>query len=43
MHKFSEGKKLLLILVGLPTLFPEMAKIRTYSERMFRIIELEWP
>ena len=43
MHKFSEGKKLLLILVGLHTLFPEMAKIRTYSERMFRIIELERP
>lgn len=43
MHKFSEGEKLLLIPAGLPTLFPEMVKIRTYSERMFRIIELERP
>ena len=29
----------LLLLVGLPTLFPKLVEARTYSERMFEIIE----
>lgn len=31
---------LMLALVGLPTLFPHLVKARTYSERMFRVVEL---
>lgn len=30
----------MLVLVGLPTLFPKLVEVRTYSERMFRILEL---
>lgn len=32
--------KLLLVLTGLPTLFPELVKARTYSERMFHVVVL---
>ena len=35
-----KGFPFLLILTGLPTLFPKLVKARTYSERMFHIIEL---
>lgn len=31
---------LMLALAGLPTLFPHLVKARTYSERMFRVVEL---
>lgn len=31
----------LLVLVGLPTLFPKLVDARTYAERMFNIIELK--
>jgi hypothetical protein len=31
----------LLLLVGLPTLFPKLVEARTYSERMFRVIFLK--
>ncbi|MFZ2149753.1 MAG: ATP-binding protein [Minisyncoccia bacterium] len=31
----------LLVLVGLPTLFPKLVDARTYSERMFNVIELK--
>lgn len=36
----KKGYKLLLVLTGLPTLLPTLVKARTYSERMFRIVEL---
>lgn len=36
----KKGCRLLLVLTGLPTLFPELVKARTYSERMFHVIEL---
>ena len=32
---------IMLVLVGLPTLFPQLVEARTYSERMFRIVVLE--
>ncbi|MEZ5014040.1 MAG: hypothetical protein R2794_07085 [Chitinophagales bacterium] len=31
----------LLVLTGLPTLFPDLVEARTYTERMFHIIELD--
>jgi hypothetical protein len=35
------GIKFLLILSGLPTLFPKLVESRTYSERMFRVLFLK--
>jgi hypothetical protein len=34
------GVKFLLVLSGLPTLFPKLVEARTYSERMFRVLFL---
>jgi hypothetical protein len=31
----------MLVLVGLPTLFPKLVEARTFSERMFRVVVLE--
>ena len=36
----KRGLPLMLALVGLPTLFSHLVKARTYSERMFRVVEL---
>lgn len=36
----KRGCRLLLVLTGLPTLFPELVKARTYSERMFHVAVL---
>ncbi len=36
----KKGCRLLLVLTGLPTLFPELVKARTYSERMFHVVVL---
>ena len=36
----KKGYRLFLALTGLPTLFPELVKARTYSERMFHVVEL---
>lgn len=36
----KKGCRLLLVLSGLPTLFPELVKVRTYSERMFHVVVL---
>lgn len=36
-----KGIPFLLVLVGLPTLFPKLVEARTYSERMFRVIFLD--
>lgn len=36
----KKGYPLLLVLSGLPTLFPKLVKARTYSERMFHVVEL---
>ena len=33
----KKGMRLLLVLTGLPTLFPKLVEARTYSERMFRV------
>ncbi|MCL4740776.1 MAG: AAA family ATPase [Phycisphaerales bacterium] len=33
--------RFMLVLTGLPTLFPKLVAARTYSERMFRVISLE--
>ena len=35
------GLPLMLILAGLPTLFPKLVDARTYSERMFRVVFLQ--
>ena len=32
--------RFMLVLVGLPTLFPKLVEARTYSERMFRVVSL---
>ncbi len=34
------GVRYILVLSGLPTLYPKLVESRTYSERMFRVIEL---
>ena len=34
-----KGNRVLLVLTGLPTLFPDLVEARAYSERMFRVIE----
>jgi len=36
-----KGLPLMLVLTGLPTLFPKLVEVRTYAERMFHIIELK--
>ena len=36
----KKGCRLLLVLTGLPTLFPDLVKARTYSERMFHVVVL---
>ena len=36
-----KGIPFLLVLTGLPTLFPKLVEARTYSERMFKIIFLD--
>ena len=33
--------RFLLVLTGLPTLFPELNEARTYTERMFHVLQLE--
>jgi hypothetical protein len=35
-----KGIPFILVLVGLPTLFPKLVEARTYSERMFRVVSL---
>jgi len=37
----KQGLPLMLVLTGLPTLFPKLVEARTYSERMFRVLFLE--
>ena len=36
-----QGMPLMLVLTGLPTLFPKLVESRTFSERMFRVIFLK--
>ena len=36
-----QGAPFLLVLVGLPTLFPKLVEARTYTERMFRVLILK--
>ena len=36
-----KGLPLMLVLTGLPTLFPKLVEARTYSERMFRVVFLQ--
>ena len=35
------GTPYMLVLVGLPTLFPKLVEARTFAERMFRVVMLE--
>lgn len=35
-----KGIPFMLVLVGLPTLFPKLVEARTYAERMFRVVSL---
>jgi hypothetical protein len=35
-----QGAPFLLVLTGLPTLFPKLVEARTYTERMFRVLTL---
>lgn len=37
----KKGEMFMLVLTGLPTLFPKLVAARTYSERMFRVISLD--
>lgn len=37
----KKGVPFLLALTGLPTLFPKLVDARTFSERMFRVLQLE--
>lgn len=36
-----KGMRFMLVLTGLPTLFPKLVEARTYSERMFHVMFLE--
>lgn len=36
----KKGMRLMLVLVGLPTLFPKLVEARTFAERMFRVLFL---
>ena len=36
-----KGIPFMLVLVGLPTLFPKLVEARTYAERMFRVVVLK--
>ncbi|MGL4092657.1 ATP-binding protein [Agrobacterium cavarae] len=36
----KKGIPFMLVLVGLPTLFPKLVEARTYAERMFRVVSL---
>lgn len=36
-----KGVRFMLVLTGLPTLFPKLVDARTYSERMFRVLFLD--
>lgn len=36
----KQGIPFMLVLTGLPTLFPKLVEARTYSERMFRVVTL---
>lgn len=37
----KKGMVLMLVLVGLPTLFPKLVEARTFAERMFRVVFLD--
>ncbi len=37
----KKGIRFMLVLVGLPTLFPKLVEARTYAERMFRVVFLD--
>ena len=37
----SQGAPFMLVLAGLPTLFPKLVGSRTYAERMFRVMSLD--
>ena len=37
-HCRKRGFRLMLVLTGLPTLFPKLVEARTFSERMFRVL-----
>ncbi|HTJ46654.1 MAG TPA: ATP-binding protein [Kofleriaceae bacterium] len=37
----KQGMRMLLVLVGLPTLFPKLVDARTFAERMFRVVFLK--
>jgi hypothetical protein len=37
----TKGVPFLLVLAGLPTLFPRLVQSRTYSERMFKVMQLD--
>lgn len=37
----KRGARFLLVLTGLPTLFPKLVEARTYTERMFRVVFLD--
>ncbi len=37
----KRGMRFLLVLTGLPTLFPKLVEARTFAERMFHVIQLD--
>jgi hypothetical protein len=40
IQRHHGGKSFVLVLSGLPTLFPKLNEARTYTERMFRVLHL---
>jgi hypothetical protein len=40
LQRRHQNKSFLLVLTGLPTLFPKLNEARTYTERMFHVIQL---
>ncbi len=41
LQRQHTAKSFMLVLTGLPTLFPKLNEVRTYSERMFHVMHLE--
>ncbi|MGI8840891.1 MAG: hypothetical protein ACR2F8_08965 [Caulobacteraceae bacterium] len=41
LQRQQQDKSFMLVLTGLPTLFPKLNEVRTYTERMFHVTQLE--
>jgi hypothetical protein len=41
IQRKNQTRSFMLVLTGLPTLFPKLNEVRTYTERMFHVLQLE--